>query len=780
MLKNYLKIAWRSLLKNKTSSFINITGLAVGLATSIIIMLLVVNEFSFDSYNVNLQDTYLLMKNQKHVDGISTGDASAGPMAAAFRAEMPETKYASRVTYFDHQLMQVDDKVIYESGIYAEPDFFNIMTLPAVEGVPSVALRDESSVVLTEQTAKKLFGNEDPMGKLIVTNNSSFKVAAVVKDIPQNSTIKFDMVFSFASFAKENPWLNKWDDNRIQTWVQLKPGVNVAPLNNKLTKLLQTRSNDSSVALFVYPFAKLRLHAGFSNGKPDGGRIDMVILLTVLALFVLIIACINFMNIATARSEHRSLEVGVRKVLGASRKLIIYQFLSEAMLMTFLALLLALMLTQVMLPLFNRFTQNELVLNFWDWKVWSLLLFIGLFTGLIAGSYPAFFLSQFKIIKVLKGRLSSGKSGAGLRKGLVTVQFAFSIFLIIATLVIYKQINHVGNRPLGYEQENLLDIAASGDLPGNFKIVKNELTQIPGVTSITAGSDNVLQFGAGVTGMDYPGKIPGHEISVIVSSVQYDWVKTVGIKMLEGRDFSPSFATDSNACIINESAANKMGLKEPFVGQMVGGKNIIGVFKNFVYNNPTGIIAPMVISLSTGDLPHFLVRIRNDNHWHNTLAQIETTIKKLNHQYPFEFSFTKADYQRRFEEWSSVGLVATIFGSMAIFIACLGLFGLSSFLAEKRGKEISIRKIFGANAKSIWLLLSKEFLKPVFIAMIIVIPISILLAHIYLSGIAYHAKLSWWLFALAGFITILIALLTVSWQGIKAATANPVKNLRAE
>ncbi len=780
MIKSYFKIAWRNLLKNKTSSFINISGLAVGLATSIIIMLVIVNELSFDKYNRNLSDTYLLMKNQKNVDGVRTGDATAGPMAATFRSEMPETKYAARVAYFDNQLMEVGDKTIYESGIYAEPDLFNIMTFPAVEGNPVAALQDEGSVVITEDAAKKLFGDEDPMGKLVLTEKNSFKVAAVVRDVPPNSTIKFDMVFSFSYFAKQNQWLNKWDDNRIQTWVQLKPGVNVASLNSKLTKLLQLRSNDPSVSLFVYPFSKLRLYASFSNGKPNGGRIDMVVLLSVLALFVIIIACINFMNIATARSEHRSREVGVRKVLGATRKLIIWQFLSEAMLMTFVALLLAVLVTQIALPVFNQFTENNLVINYWDWKFWTLLIGIGLLTGFIAGSYPALFLSRFKIIKVLKGTSGNVRSGGGLRKALVTVQFVISIFLIIATIVIYKQINHVGNRPLGYDQDNLVDISANGDLPGKFQIIKNDLAQIPGVKNVTAGTDNILQFGASVTGMDYPGKIPGQEIGVIVSSVQYDWTKTVGVKMLEGRDFSPAFSTDSTACIINESTVQKMGLKEPVVGQVIGGKNVIGVFQNFVYNNPSGIIAPMVISLQTSNLPHFFVRIKNDDHWQNTVAQIEKVVKEINHHHPFEYSFTKADYKRRFEEWSSVGLAATIFGSMAIFIACLGLFGLSSFLAEKRGKEISIRKVFGANGKSIWLLLSKDFLKPVVIAMLIVIPVSVWLAHAFLSGITYHTELTWWMFALAALLTILIAFITVSFQGIKAAIANPVKNLRNE
>lgn len=781
MIKNYFKSAFRNLLKNKTSSFINISGLAVGLATSIIIMLVVVKEFSYDKFNTNLKDIYLLMKNQKQVDGISTGDATAGPMAVSLRNEMPETKYASRVAYFDDQLIKVGDKTIKASGIYAEPDLFNMMSFPSVQGNAVTALQDESSVVITEAMAKKLFGNENAIGKLILADNkNSFKVSAIVKNVPSGSTIKFDMVLPFSFYAKQNDWLNKWDDNRIQTWVQLNPGANLTALNNRLTKLLQARSDDKSVSLFLYPFADLRLYGNFSNGKPNGGQIDVVMLLIALGVFVILIACINFMNIATARSEQRSREVGVRKVLGASRKSLIYQFLSEALLMTFIALMLAIIIAQLVLPLFNQFTEKNIVLNFWDWKIWCLLFGIGLFTGLIAGSYPAFFLSRFKTIKVLKGRLANGKTGGGLRKVLVTFQFVISLFFIVSTIVIYKQINYVRNRPLGYDQQNLIDISANGNLPDKFDIFKNELLRIPGVKNVTAGSDNILNFRGSVTGMDYPGKIPGQEISVIVSSVEYNWTKTMGIEMVEGRDFNPAFTTDSNACIINEATVQKMGLKQPVIGAKIGGSTVIGVFKDFVYNNPSGIIAPMVVSLKTINLQHYFVRINNNNQWRKTIVQIEGAVKKINPNYPFNFSFTNDDYQQRFAEWNSLGLMATLFGSMAIFIACLGLFGLSSFLAERKGKEMSIRKVFGASTKNIWLLLSGDFLKPVFIALIIVIPASVWIAHVFLSNITYHTSLSWWMFALAGIIAILIALLTVSFQAIKAAVANPVKSLRSE
>ncbi|WP_367881825.1 FtsX-like permease family protein [Ferruginibacter sp.] len=506
----------------------------------------------------------------------------------------------------------------------------------------------------------------------------------------------------------------------------------------------------------------------------------MVVLLIALGVFVLLLACINFMNIATARSEQRSREVGVRKVLGVSRKLIAFQFLTEAILMTLLALVLAIFIVELVLPSFNQFTEKNIEFNFSDWKVWSLMVAISLFTGLVSGSYPSFIMSRFKAIKVLKGRFAEGRSSAGLRKTLVTVQFVISIFFIIATIVIYKQINYVKNRPLGYDQENLIDISANAGLANKFGIFKNELAEIPGVKSVTAGSDNILNFGGAVTGINYPGKIPGQEISIIVSSVQYDWTKTMGITMLEGRDFSPLFTTDTTACIINEAAVKKMGLKTPVVGTKLDNTTIVGVFKDFVYNNPSGIIAPMKISLQTGGLSHFFVRITNNDQWRQTVAQIEKASKKIAPEYPFEYSFTKADYNERFDKWSSIGALATLFGSMAIFIACLGLFGFSSFLAERRGKEMSIRKVFGASAKTVWLLLSGDFLKPVFIAIAITIPVGIWLVRMLLSNITYHTALDWWMFALAGGLAIIIALITVGFQAIRAAITSPIKSLQSE
>ena len=779
MLKNYLKLAWRNLIKNKVSSVINIGGLIVGLSTSILILLMIVDEFGYDSFHYNLSTIYLLEKNQQNADGVNTGSSTAGPLAAALRSEMPETKYAARVAGFGGELTRTGDKTVYESGIYADPDLFKMMSFTVLQGDPVATLEDASSVIITASTSKKLFGDEIAIGKTIVFKNKTvFRVGAIVQDPPSNSSIRFEMVIPFQFFETGNNWLLKWDDNRINTWVQLKPGANIASLNTRLTRLLQSRTNDKTESLFVYPMKANRLYNNFSNGKASGGRIYVVVMLAVLGLFILLIACINFMNLATARSEHRAREVGVRKVLGASRKLIIFQFFSETLLMTFIALLFSVLLVVLVLPWFNQLTEKQLHFDFYNGWLWLLLIGVGLLTGLIAGSYPAVFLSRFNTVKVLKGVISTGKKGGGLRTILVTFQFVISIFLIIATIVIFAELSYVRDRPIGYEQENLIEIAATGELESNYSIFKNELVSIPEVKNISAGSENLLQFGGAVTGMDWPGKAPGQELSIIVTRVAYDWTKTAGVKIIEGRDFSPAFGTDTTACLINETAVQKMGLKTPVVGTIVGGNRVIGVFQNFVFNNPSGIIAPMAVYLQTNHFNHVFIRIANNNQWRQTIARIEKIAKKINPGYPFEYSFTQEGYQQRFKEFAAIGKLAALFGGMAIFISCLGLFGLSAFVAEKRSKEMSIRKVLGAGIRQIWLVLSGDFLKPVIIAFLIVVPLGVWAMHVLLANIHYHVSLSWWMFALAGGIVLVIALLTVSYQGMKTAYEKPVTHLR--
>ncbi|MEO5562768.1 MAG: FtsX-like permease family protein, partial [Chitinophagaceae bacterium] len=512
----------------------------------------------------------------------------------------------------------------------------------------------------------------------------------------------------------------------------------------------------------------------------SGGRIDIMMMLGIIGFFVLIIACINFMNLATAQSERRAREVGVRKVLGAFRKQVIFQFLSEAFLITFFAMIVGIFLAKMFLPVFYQFSQKNLAFDFGSKEVWLALLCIGLFTGLVAGSYPAFFLSRFKPVLVLKGVLKSNKGGSVLRKGLVTFQFVISIFLIITTIVIFNQLKYVQDRPLGYNQENLIDIPARGDMKGKFQLVKNELLQIPNIKNVSGGNDNLVQFGGATDGIEWPGKTPDQNFPVTISSVQYDWIKTAGLNIAAGRDFDPQFGNDVNSCLVNQTAVKAMKLKEPVIGTKLGDKTIVGVVQDFVYNNPTALPRPMLLYLTTGAVDHIFVRVTNDDQWKNTIAEIEKAIKKTNPDYPFEYYFTTELYQKKFTGIKSTSQLLTGVGILAIFISCLGLFGLSAFLAERRGKEIGIRKVLGANASKIWFTLSKDFLKPVLLAFVIASPLTAFVMQKLLSRMDYHITLSWWMFVIAGVMAVSIAVLTVSFQGVKAALKNPVKALRAE
>ena len=467
MLANYLKLALRSLRNNRLYSILNIAGLAVGLAASILVLLWVVDEFSYNKFHTNLPNIHLILQNQTQGGVTYTFEALPAPLAAALRAEIPEVKRAARFSWRGQHLLNVGEKAFYERGYYAEPDFFNIMTFSAVKGDPAAALQDAGSVVITERTAKKLFGDEEPIGKTLRHNNvRDLKVAAVIRDLPTNSTLRFDVVLPFRIFELENTgWMNDWGTNGLPTWVELQPNTNVAALNAKLENFVQGKEPDAAAHILAYPLSEWRLRGKFVEGKQSGGRIDMVIMLGIIGAFVLLIACVNFMNLATARSERRAREVGVRKVVGAQRSLIIGQFLSEALVMTFFALMLGVLFAKLALPAFNRFFEKSLVFDFSNWQIWSAILVLGLITGLLAGSYPAFFLSRFQPVKVLKGGpISGGKSGGMLRKGLVTFQFVISIFLIISTIVIFRQVEHAQNRPLGYDAENLITIRARGDM----------------------------------------------------------------------------------------------------------------------------------------------------------------------------------------------------------------------------------------------------------------------------------------------------------------------------
>jgi putative ABC transport system permease protein len=787
MLGNYIKLAFRNLNTNRLYAFLNISGLAIGLAAGVLVLFWVADELKYDTFHRNLSEIHLILQNQTQGGVTYTFESTPGPLAAALRSEIPEIKKAARCSWNGQHLLNYGDQGIYERGMYAEPDFFSILDFPALQGDPVEALRDAGNVVITERTARKLFGNENPIGKLLRHNNQhNLKVAAVVQDIPHNSTVRFGVVLPFRIYEQENTdWINdSWGNNALPTWVSLEKDVDIQGLNKKLENFVQGKNPDAAAHVFAYPLERWRLWNRFSEGQQNGGRIHLLILLGVIGAFVLLIGCINFMNLATARSEKRAREVGVRKTMGAQRRWIIGQFLSESMVMAFLSLGLALLFTWAALPQFNRFFDKNIAISASPWYVWAGVLGLGLLTGLVAGSYPAFYLSRFQAARVMKAGMSgNGKGNGTFRKALVTVQFVISIFLMVCTIVLFRQIHHVQARPLGYEQENLLEIPARGDMSDHYETLRNDLVQIPGVNGVTAASDNMVNMGSNTSGIRWPGKTDDQDFLVTMLWVRHDWVKTTGIQLREGRDFSREYGADTMACLLNRTAVQRMGLKEPVVGTVLQHDTtmtVVGVIEDFVFNNPEQKTNPLIVYLGTGGMSSFFVRISNNQQWQQTISAVEAAFKKHLPAYPFEARFTKDEYQRGFEEVKSVSQMAVFFGGIAIFISCLGLFGLSAFTAERRKKEIGIRKTLGATVQQIWLRLSLDFFKPVVLAFAIAAPLAGLAMRQLLSTLDYHIALEWWMFAAAGLIALLVALFTVSFQGIKAALANPVKALKTE
>jgi ABC-type antimicrobial peptide transport system permease subunit len=781
MLTNYFLVAWRNLVRNKLSSFINIASLAIGLAMSILLLLWIDNTLSYNRFNLQFKEIYQLMKTQRGNGQVSTGSSVPGQLANAVRNAIPEVKYAARGAY-GAALLNYKDKSLDQRSLYTDPDFFRIMTYPALQGDPVKALEDPSSVVLTETAAEKLFGGEPAMGKTITLDNKyQLKVAAVIRDAPNTSTYRFEIVLPFKLFEKDNDWLNKWDDNRILTWVLLPAGVSVTKVNDQMTKLIRAKANDPQIELFAYPLRDAWLRSSFQNGHPHGGRIVIIYMMSVAGMLILLLACVNFMNLATARSVHRSREVGVRKTLGAVRGQLIGQFLGEALLLTFLAMLLGILLARLLFPLFNTWLfGGSLSFDLSGEKEWIVLPILGLFTALVAGSYPAFFLSRFRPVLVLKGIFTQAGKGGSFRKGLVVFQFTITIFLLVAIIVVIQQMKYGEGRPIGYDQENLVDVTVRGPLQDKTELASALLRKIPGVTAVGAGAENLVRFSAGNNGIQWPGRRADQDFYVIVSSVGYDWVRTAGLKMAQGREFDPSYSTDSNACLINEAAVRKMGLKEPIIGTRLDNSPVIGVIRDFVFNDAFSDPLPLLLNFRNRGLGHLFIRIRNNDHWQETIAHIEKTVRQLNPGYPFEFHFTTEEYQYQFNGVRSTVRALNWLGVFAILISCLGLFGLSAFMAEQRTKEIGIRKILGAGAPRIWYSLSRDFLKPVVIAFPLGASLAGWTMHAMLQNLDYRIALSWWMFALAGTLAVLIALATVTWQAVRAAKASPVDSLRSE
>ena len=778
-------MAWRSLLRNKVASAINIGGLTIGLSAGIIVLLFVMDRISANKFNTNYKAIHLVMFNYKRSGTVVTDRFTPFPLGPAIRKEVPAVQTVARMRA-TQCLTQYGSKILYQSALYAEPDIFKMMTFPALKGDPIATLTTNHSIVLTESAARRLFGKDEALGKTIVVDSADLlTVGAIIRDIPLNSSIQFDIALPFAPYEQASNEALEWKSSSAWTWIQLRPGASLTAVNSQLNRLLSEHVDARSVhshalAYFAYPLDRLALFGIFKDGKPSGEKFYVVLITAVLAALVLLVACVNFMNLSTAMAERRAREIGLRKVLGASRRIIIGQFLGEALLLALIALILSIPLAYIVLPEFMAFTGQQLTHEFGDAQLWIALLILGLCTGLVSGSYPALYLSRFQPVKVLKRMVSLGWSGMGFRRGLVTLQFVIAIFLIIGVIVCFRQIDYVASRPIGFEPSNLLDVPADGGLPDHFGLFKQQVTAIPGVLDVTASSDNIINDRLSINNLDWPGKLPGQDFVFGRSLVQYDWTRTTGITLLEGRDFSPAFGADSSACLLNQTAVRRMGLKEPVIGTRVGGHTVIGVVKDYVLSDPTSKTPPLIVFLSQKGLDHFLLRLTNDGQWQDRLARIEKIAKKLNPHYPFIFHFTNESYQQEFVNVIGFQQLINIFGGVAIFISCMGLFGFAGFIVERRMKEISIRKVLGATDGSLWLSLGREFLQPVVLGFVIAIPLGILAMQKLLATVDYHISLSWWIFAVAGAAAFLIALATVSYHGLRAARINPARSLQAE
>jgi len=777
MIRSYFVMSWRTILKNKISSLINISGLTLGLTTSLLVLLIVLNEFAYDRQHVKKDSVFMMMKNQKTNEGVGTGRATPGPLAETLKSDFSQVVRAARFVRYPEVRVLVNDRKYSEQPTYTDGDLFRMMTFPSIKGDPAAAL-DKNEVVLAKNLANKFFPEQDAIGQTIVIGSRSFTVGAIIEDIPNTNTIKFQMAIPFKSFEKDNDWLVKWDDNRIVTWVELNSPDDVDDFNEAVAPLITRNTKDPNESLFAYPLSRLHLYGGFSNGHPSGGLINVIYLIIGFGVFLLLVACVNFMNIATAQSMRRAKEVGVRKVLGAMRRWIVFQFLNEAFVITFFALLVAVVMTIIVIPSFNLMMHTSISLDLNRPLVWIACLCVAIVTALIAGSYPAFVLSRFVPVRVLKG-ITDKPGGTSVRRVLVTFQFIISISALIGTIVLYKQFDYVKGRPLGYEQQNLINIRLDSLAGSKVDILKEEVAKIPGVTAVTSMGGSILYSNGAITGMDWPGKKPGEDLAITISNVGYDWTKTMGIGIVSGRDFDPRFPADQRSVLINQAAVNQMRLTDP-VGSIVGGNEVIGVVKDFVYNNPSGVIAPMMIFFHPNDIDHLYVRIENNDSWMQTIASIEKTVKTVSPDIEFDFHFTTDEYQSRFEEMSDVSVMVSIFGGMTIFISCLGLFGLSGFVAERRSKEMSIRKVFGANSMRMLVALSTDILKPVGIALLIVTPVSVWIARMALEQFVYRVSLSWWMFAEAGIVMLVVSFLVVFYHGWRAAVENPANRLKAE
>lgn len=772
--------------KHRASTFINIIGLSVGLACSLMTILWIRDEQSVDGFHANGDNLYQIYERQTIEGRVEASYLTQGLLADELKKNFPEITYATGMEQKAFRTFEAGKKVVKQEGTYAGADFFKMFSYPLLLGNAETALLNTNDIAISRKMAEIFFGSpQKALGNTLRHENTdNLRVTAVFENVPANSTQKFEFLRSWKAFSSENlSWINNWRSASPATYIQLNANADPVKVSNKIKDFISQHLPESSIQLALQPYTRRYLHSNFKNGEVDGGRIEYVRLFGIAAAFIMLIACINFMNLATARSTKRAKEVGVRKVVGAGRNTLIAQFLCEAMLLTVIAISVAVALLMVLLPAFNHITAKQLTIPFLSARFWLTLLILFVITGVVAGGYPAFFLASLSPIRILKGKVVFSSGAAYFRRGLVVFQFVLTTTLFIATIVVYRQMQYIRSKNLGYDRENLIYIPFEGELIKNYTVFKTEAEKLPGVQGITKMKESPTVIGHSTGNFDWNGKVAGTEILVNDAVVDYDFLRIMKIELSAGRDLSKEFADSANF-LVNEMAAQKIGYKDA-VGKPLWFKGkegkIVGVLKNFHFNSMHKGIAPLIIRLSDKSQKWGTVLVRiNQGKTQQTVTALQKLLKKLNPSFTFSYTFADQEYDQLYKSEQVISKLSNYSAVLAVFISCIGLLGLSVFVAEQRNREMGIRKVLGASVVSLFGLLSSEFLKLIIISFLIASPISWLITGNWLHNFAYRATLPWWLFALSGGLIISIAIITVSFQAIKAALANPVKSLRNE
>jgi ABC-type antimicrobial peptide transport system permease subunit len=782
MLKNYFKIAWRNLFRHKAFAGSNLLGLTIGMTCSILIFLWVHDEVSYDKFHHNYNNIYQIVANRDFKNNVFTDWNMVFPMARSLGSGYSNIKYAVEMTYPEDHIFQYGDARLKKNGYTVSEHFFDVFTWKFIRGSAATAITGPSSIVLTQSAAKALFGEEDPINKTLkVDNDQNFKVTAIVADAPDNSTFKFDFIrlFDYSNMQRQ---ITEWRNSSWNVFVQVTPGSSQALLEKEANDVMHAHNNDKISSYFAWPMNKWRLYSDFKDGKSVGGMIEYVRLFTIVAIIILLIACINFMNLSTARSEKRAKEVGIRKTLGSDRKQLRWQFLLESLILTCIAFAFSMLLVVLLLPAFNMMVGKQMEINPTDPVFWTGVVTIILFTGFVAGSYPAFYLSSFNPVKVLKGSILAGRRAVLPRRILVIGQFVISILLISATIIVYRQLQYVKNRDLGYNPDNLIMMPQAPDMGRNYEAMKQEFISTGMIASVTRSLSPITAIWWRSPSPDWDEKPAGTEIIFSGQAADKDYAKTIGIKMLEGTDFSGTPA-DSGTMLLNKAAVDAMHLVHPIGHLLRYGATkymVIGVTDNVIMESPYKPVDPLMIYYQPNNTETISVRLNKGVQPQKALAAIEPIVKKFSPSTLFDYTFADKEFGKKFLTEELISKITNIFAGLAIFICCLGLAGLASFTIEKRIKEIGIRKVLGASVSQLLLMISKEFLKLVLLAFVIAVPLTWWAMSNWLEKYDFRISISPWIFIGVGGIILTLTLVVVSVNILSAAMRSPVKSLKSE